>query len=53
MGFNKKIVGELQIHEIEMNPENIKYYLKADSLVFTSTEVSEKFKNYEKQYRPL
>jgi hypothetical protein len=28
MGFNKKIVGELQIQEIEMNPENIRYYLK-------------------------
>ena len=52
MGFNKKIVGELQIHEIEMNPENIKYYLNADAILFSSIEVETKFKEYEKQYRP-
>jgi hypothetical protein len=53
MGFNKKIVGELQIHEIEMNPENIKYYLNADAILFSSIEVETKFKEYEKQYRPI
>lgn len=53
MGFNKKIVGELQILEIELNPENIKYYLKADTILFSSIEVETKFKEYEKQYRPV
>ena len=53
MGFNKKIVGELQIQEIEMNPENIKYYLKADAILFSSKEIEIKFKEYEKQYRLL
>ena len=53
MGFNKKIVGELQILEIELNPENIKYYLTADSILFSSIEVENKFKEYEKQYRPV
>jgi hypothetical protein len=52
MGFNKKIVGELQILEIEMNPENIKYYLNADAILFSSKEIEIKFKEYEKQYRP-
>ena len=53
MGFNKKIVGELQILEIEMNPENIKYYLNADAILFLSKEIEIKFKEYEKQYRLL
>ena len=53
MGFNKKIVVDLQILEIEMNPENIKYYLKADAILFSSKEIEIKFKEYEKQYRPV
>lgn len=53
MGFNKKFISESHIEQIEKNPQLIHKFLKADSLVFTSTEVSEKFKNYEKQYRPL
>jgi hypothetical protein len=52
MGFNKKIVGELQIQEIEMNPENIRYYLNADTILFSSKKIEIKFKEYEKQYRP-
>jgi hypothetical protein len=53
MGFNKKIVGELQIQEIEMNPKNIRYYLNADAILFSSKEIEIKFKEYEKQYRLL
>jgi hypothetical protein len=52
MGFNKKILGDSQIREIEMNPENIRYYLKADVILFLSKEIEIKFKEYEKQYRP-
>ena len=51
MGFNKKILGDSQIQEIEMNPENIRYYLKADVILFSSKEIEIKFKEYEKQYR--
>ena len=53
MGFNKKILGDSQIQEIEMNPENIRYYLKADVILFSSKEIEIKFKEYEKQYRPV
>ena len=42
----------IQIQEIEMNPENIRYYLNADAILFSSKEIEIKFKEYEKQYRP-
>lgn len=51
MGFNKKIVGESQIEEIVTNPENIKYYINADVILFSSTQVETKFKEYEIQFR--
>lgn len=53
MGFNKKFISESQIEQIEKNPQLIHKFLKADSLVFTSIEVSKKFKHYETQARPL
>ena len=32
---------------------NIKYYLNADAILFSSIEVETKFKEYEKKYRPV
>ena len=49
MGFNKKIVGELQISNICKNLNEIKYFLNSDCLLFVSKEVEQKFKTYEKK----
>lgn len=50
MGFNKKIVGERQIETIKKDLSVIRLFLKADCLIFTSNEIKEKFKSYEKKY---
>jgi hypothetical protein len=50
MGFNKKIVGELQIDSICKNLNEIRYFLKSDCLLFTTNEVEQKFRTYEKKY---
>jgi hypothetical protein len=50
MGFNKKIVGELQISNICKNLNEIRYFLNSDCLLFVSKEVELKFKTYEKKY---
>ena len=50
MGFNKKIVGEEQIDRIDKDLLSIRFYLKADCLIFLSNEVKQKFNEYEKKY---
>lgn len=50
MGFTKKIVGESEINSIESNLSEIKKFLKADSIIFLSNEVKNKFDTYEKKY---
>ena len=50
MGFNKKIVGELQISNICKNLKEIRYFLNSDCLLFVSKEVEQKFRIYEKKY---
>ena len=50
MGFTKKIVGENEIQTIESNISEIKKFLIADALIFTSNEIKNKFDLYEKEY---
>jgi hypothetical protein len=50
MGFTKKIVGESEINSIESNLSEIKKFLNADSIIFLSNEVKNKFDTYEKKY---
>lgn len=50
MGFNKKIVGEYEIQSIESNLNEIKKFLNADVLIFTSGKIKSKFNLYEKKY---
>lgn len=53
MGFTKMIIGKNQIQEIENDINRIKVFLKSDCLIFDSKEYAEKFKEYEKKYRPV
>jgi hypothetical protein len=50
MGFTKKLIGKNQIQEIENDINRIKNFLKADCLIFDSTEHTKKFKEYEEKY---
>ena len=50
MSFTKKIVGESEINSIESNLSEIKKFLNADSIIFLSNEVKNKFDTYEKKY---
>ena len=50
MGFNKKIVSDREIKRIEENLSEINFFIKADCLIFTSSEIKKKFKSYEKKY---
>ncbi len=50
MGFNKKFIGENEIKQIDVDITRIRPYLNSDCLIFSSNEVSQKFKEYEKKY---
>lgn len=50
MGFNKKIVGEIQISNICKNLNEIRYFLNSDCLLFVNNEIEQKFRTYEKKY---
>jgi hypothetical protein len=50
MGFNKKFVGKDDIERLEEDLMSIKIYLNSDCLIFSNSEISEKFKEYEKKY---
>jgi len=50
MGFNKRIVGEEQIRNLEKDLSSIRYYLNSDCLIFLSEDINQKFREYEKKY---
>ena len=50
MSFTKRFVGKQQIKDIEVDINKINRYLLSDCLIFESQEISNKFKEYEKNF---
>lgn len=50
MSFNKRFVGKQQLKEIEVDITQINRYLLSDCLIFESQEISNQFKEYEKNF---
>ena len=50
MSFTKRFVGKQQLKEIEFDINQINRYLLSDCLIFESQEISNQFKEHEKNF---